>query len=233
MMTDCVSDRLPLASRTNTRSPGTSNVCILRHDVDLVVTRVGARVRGHHQAVLRHDPEAISHVCVDPLRGERPGAAILAKRCASSTCLTFNRRLTQTASAEYVPGEPARPQTYAPRRMLIKLGFELVFDIPATPVPMVLMLYTHPEQAHVLQQPEAIYVEPDVPLDQLHRPLRQPRRPHRRPAGQAAAHLRQRRPRQRRAGAVDRGPDAPPRRRAAARRASSSCSPAGTARSTA
>jgi transglutaminase-like putative cysteine protease len=48
--------------------------------------------------------------------------------------------------------------------MLIKLGFELVFDIPATPVPMVLMLYTRPEQAHVLQRPEVIYVEPDVPL---------------------------------------------------------------------
>lgn len=47
--------------------------------------------------------------------------------------------------------------------MLIKLGFELVFDIPA-PVAMVLMLYTHPEQAHVLQRPETIFVEPDVPL---------------------------------------------------------------------
>src|SRR3954447_478403 len=28
--TDCVSDRLPLASSTNTRSPGCSNTCILR-----------------------------------------------------------------------------------------------------------------------------------------------------------------------------------------------------------
>src|SRR5688572_12097718 len=48
--------------------------------------------------------------------------------------------------------------------MLIKLGFELAFDVPATPVPMVLMLYVHPEQAHVLQRPEVIHIEPDVPL---------------------------------------------------------------------
>ncbi len=47
--------------------------------------------------------------------------------------------------------------------MLIKLGYELVFDIPA-PVSMVLMLYVHPEQAHVLQKPEAIYCDPPVPL---------------------------------------------------------------------
>jgi transglutaminase-like putative cysteine protease len=47
--------------------------------------------------------------------------------------------------------------------MLIKIGFELIFDIPA-PVSMVLMLYVHPEQAHVLRQPEAIYAEPMVPL---------------------------------------------------------------------
>ena len=34
--------------------------------------------------------------------------------------------------------------------MHIKLGYELVFDLPA-PVSMLLMLYVHPEQAHVLQ----------------------------------------------------------------------------------
>jgi transglutaminase-like putative cysteine protease len=48
--------------------------------------------------------------------------------------------------------------------MLIKLGYELVFDILAPRVPMVLMLYVHPEQAHVLRQPEVIHTEPDVPL---------------------------------------------------------------------
>lgn len=47
--------------------------------------------------------------------------------------------------------------------MLIKIGYELVFDIPA-PTPMVLMLYTHPDHAHVLERPEYIGIEPDVPL---------------------------------------------------------------------
>jgi transglutaminase-like putative cysteine protease len=47
--------------------------------------------------------------------------------------------------------------------MLIKLGYELIFDIPAT-VPMILMLYVHPDHAHVLQKPETINVEPHIPL---------------------------------------------------------------------
>ena len=47
--------------------------------------------------------------------------------------------------------------------MLIRIGYELVFDIPA-PVPMLLMLYVHPEQAGVLQRPERLVVEPAVPV---------------------------------------------------------------------
>jgi transglutaminase-like putative cysteine protease len=46
--------------------------------------------------------------------------------------------------------------------MLIKLGYELVFDVLAPRVPMVLMLYTHPEQSHVLQRPEKIHLEPEL-----------------------------------------------------------------------
>src|SRR3712207_3978713 len=46
--------------------------------------------------------------------------------------------------------------------MLIKLGYELVFDIPAPSVPMLVMLYVHPDHAHVLQQPERIIVEPST-----------------------------------------------------------------------
>ena len=49
--------------------------------------------------------------------------------------------------------------------MLIRIGYELVFDLPA-PTPMVLMLYVYPEVAHVLQQPERLVVEPDVPVQQ-------------------------------------------------------------------
>src|SRR5688500_15701327 len=47
--------------------------------------------------------------------------------------------------------------------MLIRLGFELIFDVP-TPTPMILTLYTHPDQAHALPKPEYIAIEPDVPL---------------------------------------------------------------------
>jgi transglutaminase-like putative cysteine protease len=47
--------------------------------------------------------------------------------------------------------------------MQIRIGYELVFDIPA-PVPMLLMLYVHPEQAGVLQRPERLVVEPAVPV---------------------------------------------------------------------
>ncbi|HET6250651.1 MAG TPA: transglutaminase family protein [Tepidisphaeraceae bacterium] len=45
--------------------------------------------------------------------------------------------------------------------MLIQIGYELSFDIPA-PLNMLLALYTHPEQAHVLRRPERLVLEPDV-----------------------------------------------------------------------
>src|SRR5689334_19949083 len=47
--------------------------------------------------------------------------------------------------------------------MLIKIGFELVFDLPA-PVPMLLMLHVHPEKLSVLRRPEQLIVEPEVPV---------------------------------------------------------------------
>src|ERR1700742_2920420 len=47
--------------------------------------------------------------------------------------------------------------------MLIKIGYELIFNIPS-PVNMLMMLYTHPEQAHALRRPERVIVEPDVPV---------------------------------------------------------------------
>ena len=42
--------------------------------------------------------------------------------------------------------------------MLIKIGFELVFDLPA-PASMMLMLHAHPEKVPVLQRPERLIVE--------------------------------------------------------------------------
>ena len=50
--------------------------------------------------------------------------------------------------------------------MYIKIGFELVFDVPG-PVQMLLMLNLHPEQAHVLQRPEELVIEPRVPVRQF------------------------------------------------------------------
>ena len=47
--------------------------------------------------------------------------------------------------------------------MLIHIGFELEFEVPA-PVPMLLMLYAHPERAASLQKPETLVVEPNVPV---------------------------------------------------------------------
>jgi transglutaminase-like putative cysteine protease len=48
--------------------------------------------------------------------------------------------------------------------MLIRLGYELVFEMPA-PVPMQLMLYVHPSRAADLRRPDRIRLEPDIPLE--------------------------------------------------------------------
>ena len=47
--------------------------------------------------------------------------------------------------------------------MQIRIGFELIFDIPA-PVPILLLLHAHPEKVPVLQKTERLVVEPDVPV---------------------------------------------------------------------
>jgi transglutaminase-like putative cysteine protease len=50
--------------------------------------------------------------------------------------------------------------------MQIHIGYELVFDVPA-PVSILLMLYTHPDQAHLLRQPETLIIEPHLPVQQF------------------------------------------------------------------
>lgn len=47
--------------------------------------------------------------------------------------------------------------------MLIKIGYELIFDIPA-PVNMLMGLYVRPERQHVLTQPEAVITDPYTPI---------------------------------------------------------------------
>jgi len=48
--------------------------------------------------------------------------------------------------------------------MLIRMGYELIFDIPA-PVSMVLMLYTHPERGQDLRRPDRLTLEPAIPVE--------------------------------------------------------------------
>ena len=50
--------------------------------------------------------------------------------------------------------------------MLIHIGYELIFEIPS-PVPMMLMLYTHPDHAGRLRQPERLQIEPATPVDEF------------------------------------------------------------------
>lgn len=48
--------------------------------------------------------------------------------------------------------------------MFIRLGYDLIFDVPA-PTPMLLLLYTHPDRAATLRHPDEIHIEPAVPLE--------------------------------------------------------------------
>ena len=50
--------------------------------------------------------------------------------------------------------------------MHIHIGYELVFDVPA-PVSMLLLLYTHPDQAHLLRRPETLVIEPQIPVHEF------------------------------------------------------------------
>jgi transglutaminase-like putative cysteine protease len=48
--------------------------------------------------------------------------------------------------------------------MLLRLGYEFIFNVPA-PVPMLLLLYTHPERAATLRQADRVRIHPEVPLE--------------------------------------------------------------------
>src|SRR5262245_21683521 len=47
--------------------------------------------------------------------------------------------------------------------MLIKIGYDLEFELPA-PTPMILLLYVHAERAADLAGPERLLTEPVVPV---------------------------------------------------------------------
>ena len=48
--------------------------------------------------------------------------------------------------------------------MLIRIGYELTFNVP-THVPMLLMLYTHPDCARLLKRPEWVRIEPAIDVN--------------------------------------------------------------------
>lgn len=50
--------------------------------------------------------------------------------------------------------------------MLIRIGYDIVFDFTA-PTPMLLMLNTHPSEAHRLRGPDYPRTEPDLPITEF------------------------------------------------------------------
>ncbi len=48
--------------------------------------------------------------------------------------------------------------------MLIRLGYDVVFDLPVA-CPMLLMLYVHPSRSANLLQPDNLRTEPDLPIE--------------------------------------------------------------------
>ena len=50
--------------------------------------------------------------------------------------------------------------------MLIRVGYDLVFQVPAC-TPILLMLYTHPSRAGSLRTADRVHVEPDGPVKEF------------------------------------------------------------------
>ena len=50
--------------------------------------------------------------------------------------------------------------------MLIRIGYEIVFDSPV-PVPMILMLYTHPSRAGSLKKPDQLKIDPEITVEKF------------------------------------------------------------------
>lgn len=51
--------------------------------------------------------------------------------------------------------------------MLIRIGFDIGFEIPA-PTPILLMLYVHPSREKDLQEPEQLKFDPPIPVDNFY-----------------------------------------------------------------
>lgn len=60
----------------------------------------------------------------------------------------------------------ARRHAHRTNAMLIKTGFEFIFDT-LTPTAMVLLLHIHPERAASLREPDELTIEPDLPHEEF------------------------------------------------------------------
>src|SRR4051812_40796597 len=70
----------------------------------------------------------------------------------------------------FVPTRPARRSPPPPHArqtlMLIRIGYELVFDVP-TPTPIMFLLYLHPSRGPSLRQGDRLVVEPAVKIHEF------------------------------------------------------------------
>src|SRR5437870_1863247 len=61
-------------------------------------------------------------------------------------------------------GSSLPPGTHRRKFMRIRIGYDLGFDVPR-PTAMVLMLFVRPEREPTLEAPEAVRIEPAVPIE--------------------------------------------------------------------
>src|ERR1051326_2592794 len=69
-------------------------------------------------------------------------------------------------NAAGVPQDWASRSSGARTAMLIRIGYDLIFDVPA-PTVMLLMLRVHPSREPSLRAPERIRIDPGVPVQEL------------------------------------------------------------------
>jgi hypothetical protein len=69
--------------------------------------------------------------------------------------------------------------------MLIRLGFDIQFDLPLD-VPFIGLVNVHPSRTKDLREPDELTVEPRLPVTSVRRYLREPLHPISRAEGPAA-----------------------------------------------
>src|SRR5687767_1219158 len=78
-------------------------------------------------------------------------------------CLVASYPRRETRPPAPTPAQPERDRTGYSSAMLIRVGYDLVFDVPA-PTPMLLVLFLHPSRYATTRRPDNIVTEPYVPI---------------------------------------------------------------------